>query len=107
MEQIKEFIIKYKVALIIGGIVLAFVLYPSINSMLRGFPKAVNNGDIVYYTPNGKSYHSTKECPTLARSSNILSGVLNTSTRKPRVDACDNCVKLWTILYNSDNIYKT
>lgn len=44
----------------------------------------------VYYTPNGKSYHSTPNCSTLSRSKTILEGPLSQSGKK---DACDRCVK--------------
>ena len=44
----------------------------------------------VYYTPNGKSYHSTPNCSTLSRSKTILDGPLSTSGK---TDACNRCVK--------------
>ena len=47
-----------------------------------------NNTSTVYWTPNGKSYHSTKGCPTLSRSKTILSGTVAQSGKK---DACDRC----------------
>jgi hypothetical protein len=41
-------------------------------------PTASSGGDrIVYYTPVGKSYHYSKDCPTLARSKTILQGKLS------------------------------
>lgn len=46
------------------------------------------SGEIVYWTPNGKSYHSTKNCPTLSRSTTILSGTLSESGK---TDPCDKC----------------
>ncbi len=33
-----------------------------------------SNSGTVYWVPNGKVYHSTKDCPTLSRSKNIKSG---------------------------------
>ena len=46
------------------------------------------NGNIVYWTPNGKSYHSTKDCSTLSRSKTILSG---TQAESGKNDPCDRC----------------
>lgn len=45
--------------------------------------------DIVYWTPNGKSYHSTKSCPTLSRSKTINSG---TQAESGKYDPCDRCI---------------
>lgn len=42
----------------------------------------------VYWTPNGKSYHTTKDCSTLSRSKTILSGTLAESGKS---DPCDQC----------------
>lgn len=42
----------------------------------------------VYWTPNGKSYHSTKDCSALARSKNIYSGTIAESGKS---DPCDRC----------------
>lgn len=42
--------------------------------------------DYVYWTPNGKSYHSTKDCPTLSRSKVIHEGY-----NCPKTDPCDVC----------------
>lgn len=50
--------------------------------------KNKNNAATVYWTPNGKSYHSTKSCPTLSRSKTILSGTVAQSGKK---DSCDRC----------------
>ncbi len=46
------------------------------------------NSRIVYWTPNGKSYHSRKNCPTLSRSKTILEGTIAQSGKS---DACDKC----------------
>ncbi len=43
---------------------------------------------IVYWTPNGKSYHTTKECSTLSRSKTIIEGELSST---PKTDPCDRC----------------
>lgn len=48
-----------------------------------------NSEITVYWTPNGKSYHYSKECPTLSRSKTILSGPLSEC---PKSDPCDVCV---------------
>ncbi|NLY46737.1 MAG: hypothetical protein GX053_12250 [Tissierella sp.] len=42
----------------------------------------------VYWTPKGKSYHYTAQCPTLSRSKTILSGPLSSC---PKSDPCDRC----------------
>lgn len=51
---------------------------------------AADKGEIVYWTPNGKSYHKTDECSTLSRSKTILSGTLSESGKD---DPCDQCYK--------------
>jgi len=45
---------------------------------------------IVYWTASGKSYHYDKNCPTLARSKNILQGK---ASECPKTDPCDKCIK--------------
>ncbi len=45
----------------------------------------------VYWTPNGKSYHSTQGCSTLARSKTILSGNLDDALAAGKADPCDRC----------------
>ncbi|WP_243129667.1 ComEC/Rec2 family competence protein [Clostridium sp. HBUAS56017] len=44
----------------------------------------------VYWTPNGKSYHYSKNCPTLKRSKKILEGPASSC---PKKDPCNDCVK--------------
>jgi competence protein ComEC len=44
---------------------------------------------IVYWTPNGKSYHYDKNCSTLSRSKVINQGELSTTAKS---DPCDVCV---------------
>ncbi|MEG0774781.1 MAG: hypothetical protein RR409_15760 [Clostridium sp.] len=44
---------------------------------------------IVYWTPNGKSYHYDKNCSTLSRSKVIIQGEFSTV---PKSDPCDVCV---------------
>nr|WP_307991859.1 ComEC/Rec2 family competence protein [uncultured Niameybacter sp.] len=46
---------------------------------------------LVYWTPKGKSYHSTKDCSALAQSKTILSGTIEESGK---LDPCDRCVNL-------------
>ena len=38
-----------------------------------------NSSSKVYWTPNGKSYHTTKNCSTLSRSKTILEGSIQES----------------------------
>lgn len=47
-----------------------------------------NSSAIVYWTPNGKSYHTTKNCSTLSRSKTILEGTMQESGKH---DPCDRC----------------
>lgn len=47
-----------------------------------------NSSATVYWTPNGKSYHTTKNCSTLSRSKTILSGTISESGKN---DPCDRC----------------
>ena len=47
----------------------------------------------VFWTPNGKSYHSTSGCRSLARSKTILSGTLEEAIAAGKSDPCNNCVK--------------
>lgn len=42
----------------------------------------------VYWTPKGKSYHTTSKCSTLSRSKEIISGKISESGK---IDACDGC----------------
>ena len=50
--------------------------------------ESVSNGEIVYWTPNGKSYHTTSSCSTLSRSKTILQGTIAESGKS---DPCDRC----------------
>ena len=45
-------------------------------------------GQTVYWTPNGEVYHSTSDCPSLARSKTILSGSIEESGKSR---PCENC----------------
>ncbi|WP_319023740.1 ComEC/Rec2 family competence protein [Paraclostridium bifermentans] len=51
-------------------------------------PEVAPSSEVVYWTPNGKSYHTTKSCPTLSRSKTILSG---TQSESGKSDPCDRC----------------
>lgn len=44
-----------------------------------------SSGGLVYWTPNGKVYHKTKNCPTLKRSRTICSGSKSPKPRKCKV----------------------
>jgi competence protein ComEC len=46
-----------------------------------------------YWTPNGKSYHSTSGCRSLARSKIIDSGTLSQAQASGHTDPCNNCVR--------------
>lgn len=48
-------------------------------------------GGIVYWTPNEKSYHSTKSCTTLKRSKTILSGTVSETIASDHGDPCNVC----------------
>lgn len=45
----------------------------------------------VYWTPGGEKYHSTQDCPSLARSSTILSGSLSDAQAAGKSEPCKNC----------------
>ncbi|MDV4152017.1 DNA/RNA non-specific endonuclease [Clostridium sp. AL.422] len=49
---------------------------------------STSNSGTVYWTPNGKSYHTTKGCSTLSRSKTILEGTIQESGK---TDPCDRC----------------
>ncbi len=49
---------------------------------------STNSSSTVYWTPNGKSYHTTKNCSTLSRSKTILEGTIEESGK---YDPCDRC----------------
>lgn len=44
-----------------------------------------------YWTPNGKSYHFSKGCPSLSRSKTIFSGTLSDALDAGKTDPCNNC----------------
>lgn len=45
----------------------------------------------VYWTPNGKSYHSSENCRTLNRSTTIYSGTVSEAISSGHGDPCDVC----------------
>ena len=59
-----------------------------VNNTTNENQSSSNSSAVVYWTPNGKSYHTTKNCPTLSRSKTILSGTINESGKN---DPCDRC----------------
>lgn len=50
------------------------------------------NPNRVYYVPNGKSFHSTKDCVALMRSKTILHGTLAYVMSIGKDDPCSKCV---------------
>lgn len=55
--------------------------------------KSQNLDRIVYWTPNGKSYHYSKECQTLQRSKVIRQGTLREALDAGKSNPCNYCVK--------------
>lgn len=53
-------------------------------------PPPSTGGDVVYWTPNGSCYHSTKKCRSLARSTTIISGKLS-KAKNLKLRACKIC----------------
>jgi|GEM_PF-3788644 len=49
---------------------------------------STSSSGIVYWTPNGKSYHTTKSYSTLSRSKTILERTIQESGKN---DPCDRC----------------
>jgi len=58
------------------------------NSAINNNTSNSANSGTVYWTPNGKSYHTTKSCTTLSRSKTILEGTIQQSGKS---DPCDKC----------------
>lgn len=52
---------------------------------------AVPQSGAVYWTPGGEKYHSTQDCPSLARSSTILSGSISEAQASGKSEPCKNC----------------
>ena len=50
-----------------------------------------SQGIIVYWTPNGKSYHASEYCRTLNRSKTIISGTMDEAIASGHGDPCDVC----------------
>ena len=61
---------------------------------IRGYGSGSNSGAVnsstVYWTPDGKSYHKTKDCRSLAKAKTILSGTIAESGKS---DPCNNCYR--------------
>lgn len=51
----------------------------------------IENGAIVYWVPNGKSYHASEYCRTLNRSKTIISGTIDEAIASGHGDPCDVC----------------
>ena len=58
------------------------------NTVSQAAPTQSSNVKTVYWTPNGKSYHTTDSCSALAKSKTILSGTIAESGKN---DPCDRC----------------
>lgn len=52
---------------------------------------ADHQGSTVYWTPGGEKYHSTQDCPSLARSNTILSGSISEAQAAGKTEPCKNC----------------
>ena len=62
-----------------------------IGSSQEASNNAGTGSETVYWTPKGKSYHKSKDCPTLSRSKIINSGTIEQSGKD---DPCDKCYGL-------------
>lgn len=62
--------------------------YVSSQNSGGGSSQTQNTSRTVYWTPGGEVYHSTPNCPSLARSSQIFSGTISQSGKGR---ACKNC----------------
>ncbi|MBQ1889069.1 MAG: hypothetical protein II166_10400 [Firmicutes bacterium] len=49
-------------------------------------------GQTIYWTRYGKSYHTTLDCPSLSRSSTVYEGTIEEAFEANRNDPCDFCV---------------
>lgn len=54
--------------------------------------EAEYNGQDIYWTRWGKSYHTTPDCPSLSRSKEVFQGTIEQALEANRNDACDFCV---------------
>ncbi len=57
-----------------GKTTVAPIITPNTKPQPVVEPEVTPSSEVVYWTPKGKSYHTTKSCPTLSRSKTILSG---------------------------------
>ena len=46
---------------------------------------------VVYWTPGGETWHSTRNCPSLKRSKNIISGTVEQAKAAHKNRPCANC----------------
>lgn len=65
------------------------VATPILNDNNNNDNSLSQNQGTVYITPNGKSYHSTKNCTALKRSTTILSVSLQEAINQGKSDACN------------------
>lgn len=99
--QVMKKTIKYKilntltVLCLISSLPLLANSYdiPSSNEMFETAffesSQEVSAANVVYITPNGKCYHSTRRCPTLHKSKKVSSVALKDAQRTRR--ACKVC----------------
>lgn len=73
----------------VGGV--AFSTLTDAQRKLVNFPDVDYNK--VYYTPSGKSYHSTDMCYTLLRSKEIRSGTFTDAILGGHGSGCSKCVR--------------
>lgn len=59
----------------------------------KWIPNYLEVSSTVYWTLGGKSYHNSKDCPTLKQSTDIKSGTLADAKAKGKTDPCNICVK--------------
>lgn len=53
----------------------------------------ITDDTIVYTTPKGKSYHKTKDCTALKRSTNIISMTVREAKQQGKTDQCNLCIR--------------
>ncbi len=59
----------------------------------RGTPSHSNTNSsfIVYWVPRGEVYHSTSNCPSLSKSTTILSGTIDEAKASGKYRPCERC----------------
>lgn len=69
-------------------------VYSKYSATVSASTKAkTSSSGTVYWTPSGKSYHSTKDCATLKRSKTISKGSVSEAKASGHKDPCNVCVK--------------